>query len=251
MTPEIDAVFSELKEKYGENSIQRVERMMAQRSQDRHPMQKEAKWIMPGLTSKPWHDPYENEHLCRIARGLEGMHPIIKGEILSVIGNGDENAIETYQHYKVVNNDWDALYLFKNGRIVESNRGLVPQTFSFMETSIGDWLCPLLEMHFSILHPRAIIPSHCDLWNFTINLHLAVDIPDGCGIDVAGIERAWTEGNCLLFDYSYLHRAWNNSNKKRICLLMDIWNPEVTLPEREAILVLITEVRKIIEEMSD
>ena len=76
------------------------------------------------------------------------------------------------------------------------------------EHAIGQGLlCPLLESHFSTLKPGAVIPPHCDLWNFSINLHLAVDIPPGCRIRVAHEERAWTEGKCLLFDYSFEHEA--------------------------------------------
>lgn len=117
-----------------------------------------------------------------------------------------------------------------------------------MEEHLQSWLCPLLEMHFSILSPKSRIPPHCDLWNFTINLHFAVTIPPQCGIRVANETRGWTEGKCLLFDYSYRHEAWNDSDEPRVCLLMDLWNPEITMAEREALVVLITEIRKLIGE---
>ncbi|MGH1555331.1 aspartyl/asparaginyl beta-hydroxylase domain-containing protein [Streptomyces sp. L7] len=38
-------------------------------------------------------------------------------------------------------------------------------------------------------------------------MHLAVDIPDGCSITVAGQTRTWREGRCLLFDYSLRARG--------------------------------------------
>jgi aspartyl/asparaginyl beta-hydroxylase (cupin superfamily) len=103
-------------------------------------------------------------------------------------------------------------------------------------------------MHFSVLLPGARIQPHCDLWNFTINLHLAVDIPPGCVLRVANVDHGWEEGRCVLFDYSYLHEAWNNGDRRRVCLLIDLWNPEVTLPEREALLVLVRELRQLTGE---
>ena len=244
MTPEIDEGFAQIKARYGAASLRRVEDMTSPSRVVRHPLQQQAKYVMPGLTSKPWHDPYEYAQLAPIVRGLEQMHPTFKAEIHRAI---ESSSLPNYAHYKVNQDSWKALYLFRGGAAVAQSERQVPATFRFMRETIGDWLCPLLEMHYSILAPGAVIPPHCDLWNFTINLHLAVDIPEDCGIRVANIERTWTEGKCLLFDYSYLHDAWNRSGRKRICLLMDLWNPEVTLAEREALVLMMTEIRKLMQ----
>lgn len=246
MTPEIDQGLARIRERHGAESVRRVEAMMRARRQDRHPLQKQAKWIMPGLTSRPWHDPYGYESLLPIVRGLEAAHPAIKSEFLQ--NRGPIEQLESYAHYKGTQASWKAVYLFRNGRVVADSEQRVPHTFRFMKEQIGDWLCPLLEMHFSVLAPGARILPHCDLWNFTINLHLAVDIPPACGLRVANEERGWEEGKCLLFDYSYLHEAWNNSDRHRTCLLMDLWNPEVSVAEREALVLFVTEIRKLIAE---
>lgn len=246
MTPEIEEGFSQIRARYGAASLRRVEDMMGASRVSRHPLQQQAKYVMPGMTSKPWHDPYEYEDLLPIVRGLEALQPTFKAEIHRAI---ESSKLPNYAHYKVNQDTWKALYLFRNGAPVAESENLVPATFRFMKETIGDWLCPLLEMHYSILAPGAIIPPHCDFWNFTINLHLAVDIPENCGIRVANIERTWTEGKCLLFDYSYLHDAWNRSQQRRICLLMDLWNPEVTPAEREGLVLLMMEIRRLMEAM--
>ena len=100
--------------------------------------------------------------------------------------------------------------MFRDGKATVDN-GEVPTTRRIFNNELKDWICPLLEMHFSILESGAVIAPHCDLWNFTINLHFAVDIPEDCAIKVANETRTWEEGKCLLFDYSYLHEAWNHS----------------------------------------
>jgi aspartyl/asparaginyl beta-hydroxylase (cupin superfamily) len=246
VTPELEQSFSNIRRNHGKDSIERVERMLDPGEQDRHPLQKEARWIMPGLTSKPWHDPADYPAIAAIARRLEELHPEIEEEIFRTSRSGE--GMLRYEHYKVHDEDWKAIYLFRGGAPVESSRSRVPTTYRFMEEDLDDWLCPLLEMHFSMLGPHSRIPPHCDLWNFTINLHFAVSIPEGCGIRVANETREWVEGECLLFDYSYRHQAWNESDEQRICLLMDLWNPEVTGPEREALTVLVTELRKLTGE---
>ena len=122
-------------------------------------------------------------------------------------------------------------------------------TYGIMETHLLEWLCPVSEMHFSILDPGARIAPHSDLCNFAVNLHLAVDIPENCSITVAGETRQWEEGKCLMFDYSFVHEARNLSQKKRICLLMDIWHPDVTAAEREALVFVAQEFRKMVSQV--
>jgi aspartyl/asparaginyl beta-hydroxylase (cupin superfamily) len=201
---------------------------------------------MPGLTSKPWHDPYEHLPLLPLVHALEALHAEIKEEALRALASG--TGLRRYEHYRIRDDRWNAIYLFRDGAPVQESRQLVPATYRFMEERLGEWLCPLLEMHFSVLSPQTRIPPHCDLWNFTINLHLAVSIPEHCAIRVGNETREWTEGRCLLFDYSYRHQAWNDSDRPRICLLMDLWNPEVMLPERQALIAFVTEIRKLISE---
>jgi hypothetical protein len=171
------------------------------------------------------------------------MHTQINNEIQQLIFKGNE--FTSYCHYKVELDDWKALYVFQNEKLVVDNKSLVPTVFQFYEDYLQDIICPLGEIHFSILKPGVKIPPHSDLWNFTLNLHFAVEIPSKCGIRVANETKNWEEGKCLLFDYTFEHEAWNLSNHNRICLLMDIWNPELTIAEREAIIVLITEIRKL------
>ncbi|MFD8368992.1 aspartyl/asparaginyl beta-hydroxylase domain-containing protein [Streptomyces hygroscopicus] len=247
MTPEIEEAFETIEGKYGAGSISRVRQMLDPAKQKRHPLQKAAKWIMPGLSRKPWHDPYEHPEIEPIARAFEAGHADIKRELDEAwLRNGE--AFSDYEHYLSTQSDWQALYLFRNGAPVAESAALVPTAYKTLtEHAISTGtLCPLLESHFSTLLPGAAVKPHCDLWNFTINLHLAVEIPNGCGIRVADETRNWTEGECLLFDYSFEHEAWNKGRAPRTCLLVDLWHPETTLSEREALTVLITEIRQLL-----
>lgn len=249
MTPEIENAFAAIRDKYGSESIVRVEEMLETKTQQRHPLQKGAKWVMPGISQQPWHDPYGHPELSPVVHALEANHTSIKTE-LETAWTARRNAFSDYEHYLTRQQDWQALYLFRKGALVEESADTVPTAFKVLKEHAVDTekICPLLECHFSTLLPGAAIAPHCDLWNFSINLHLAVDIPEGCGITVAGETRSWDEGKCLLFDYSFEHEAWNHGVRPRTCLLVDLWHPDTTVPERAALVALITEIRKLMGE---
>src|SRR5262245_58500108 len=157
-------------------SIERVERMLDPRKQERHPMQKQAKWIMPGISRKPWHDPYAYTEMAAIIEALESKHADIKAEF-DRAWNSFSSSFGNYEHYLVTRNDWRAIYVFRKGRLVDQTAALVPTTYRIVDELAFQTgkLCTLLESHFSTLLPGATIPPHNDLWNFSINLHFAVD----------------------------------------------------------------------------
>jgi aspartyl/asparaginyl beta-hydroxylase (cupin superfamily) len=247
VTPEIDECFDLLKKEHGPDSIARVEEMLEprRRADTRHPLQQEAKWILPGIPQVPWHDPYAYPDLLPFVTTLEQAHPMIKAEHEQAWA-ARRPSFSDYQHYKVRQEDWQALYLYRDGALVTGSAAVAPTAYRVVEehavrTGI---ICPLLESHFSTLLPGASIAPHCDLWNFSINLHLAIDIPEGAAIRVADETRNWDEGRCLLFDYSFEHEAWNHGDRTRTCLLVDLWHPDTTLPERAALTTLMTEIQK-------
>ncbi|MFJ8104833.1 aspartyl/asparaginyl beta-hydroxylase domain-containing protein [Streptomyces sp. NPDC096132] len=249
MTPEMESAFAAIRAEFGAGSITRVERMLEPGGGgERHPLQKAAKWIMPGLSPTPWHDPYAHAEIAPVVHALEAGHQAIKKE-LNAAWEARREAFSDYEHYLTRQENWQALYLFRDGGLVEESAATVPTAYRLLKDAAVDTekICPLLECHFSTLLPGAVIDPHCDLWNFSINLHLAVDIPDGCGITVAGQTRSWEEGKCLLFDYSFEHEARNDGTRPRTCLLIDLWHPETTVPERRALVALITEIRRLME----
>lgn len=250
MTPEMEDAFAAIRAVHGADAITRVERMLEPGGGGpRHALPKGAKWILPGLSASPWHDPYAYPELLPVVEALESAHSAVKEELNSAWSYRRE-AFSDYEHYLTRQENWQALYLYRNGNLVEESAATAPTAYKVLREFAVDTetICPLLESHVSTLLPGASIAPHCDLWNFSINLHLAVDIPDGCDITVAGQTRSWREGRCLLFDYSFEHEARNAGNRPRTCLLIDLWHPETTLPERQALVALMAEIRRLMGE---
>lgn len=75
-----DERFAAIREEFGPHSLRRVEEMMNSGGRSRHAMQAGAKWILPGISQQPWHDPRGNPEIASFVDALEGGHRAIREE---------------------------------------------------------------------------------------------------------------------------------------------------------------------------
>jgi aspartyl/asparaginyl beta-hydroxylase (cupin superfamily) len=131
---------------------------------------------------------------------------------------------------------WTALYLWRDGEIVEENARRCPRTMAALEkiplSRIGRRTPAVL---FSRLEPAAHIPPHNGMLNCRLICHLPLIVPKGCWLRVGNETREWEEGKLLMFDDSFEHEALNPTGELRIILLFDVWRPELGAGERSAI----------------
>ncbi len=132
--------------------------------------------------------------------------------------------------------DWSACFLWEYGRPNDAVLGRCPQTAALLER------LPLARIpgrapnaFFSILRPGSRIPPHTGVTNTRAIVHLALEVPDGCGLRVGGETRAWVEGRAFAFDDTIEHEAWNSSEQRRAVLIIDAWNPHLSAREQQAI----------------
>jgi aspartyl/asparaginyl beta-hydroxylase (cupin superfamily) len=88
---------------------------------------------------------------------------------------------------------------------------------------------------FSILQPRTRIPPHTGFSNVRSTVHLPLVVPEGCGFRVGGETREWRPGHAWAFDDTIEHEAWNDSDRPRAILILDVWNPLLTDVEQAAV----------------
>ena len=145
------------------------------------------------------------------------------------------NAPAVLQHL-AGSSDWSALDLFKNGEANPKASELFPNTLKTLR-SIPSYSLNKnpFEVFFSLLKPHQHIADHFGESNHALTVHLALDIPDDCYLEVDGEQRQWHTGKITVFDDSYLHSAHNNSNKLRSVLIFSIWHPDLTSIEQKAI----------------
>ena len=80
-----------------------------------------------------------------------------------------------------------------------------------------------------MLEPQSKIKQHCGDTNAIIRIHLPIVVPKGlpeCGLTVDGIEKEWQEGKVLMFNDAQQHSAKNESDERRIVLILDVIRPE-------------------------
>lgn len=198
-------------------------------------------WIFfPGLAPRPWFEPHEFDW----TEELEASAKAIREELTAVLADPDElrpyvpnqPQLPADWHSLADSAAWSAYHLYRGGERQEEHCRRCPATSKAVEAM------PLVkapghapEVFFSILRPGTDIPPHVGLANTKLAVHLALVIPRGCSITVGGETRAWEEGRVLIFDDSFEHHAHNPSDQTRAVLIAEIWNPQLSGPEREAV----------------
>lgn len=66
-------------------------------------------------------------------------------------------------------------------------------------------------------------------------VHLPLIVPSGCGFRVGAERRDWHPGKALVFDDTFEHEAWNDSEVPRAILIFDIWSPRLSIAERDLV----------------
>ena len=138
------------------------------------------------------------------------------------------------------NRDWTAIHLLRNGELVEANARHCPRTMALLER------IPQPQIRgagpnamFSLLAPNTHIPPHVGISNARLVCHLPLIVPAGCWFRVGAQTRCWKRGEAFVFDDTIEHEAMNPSGELRVVFILDIWHPDLSDVEREAITALI------------
>lgn len=180
--------------------------------------------VFPELTSTPWHDPAQFEWV----KQLEASTDVIREEVLQAVQQ--RAGFSQYFYPGVGNESWQSQMFYKGGTRIEENCARCPETARIIEQLPGG---TVREAMVSLLEPKAYIKPHRDSGNQLLTCHLGLRIPNDCAIRVGGETRTWSEGRCLIFDTTFEHEAWNESDEPRVVLLVDFWHPDLTAVERE------------------
>lgn len=239
--------YEDLRAKHGSDELRRVDRALLGYLkeldvQPRDARQKPLFLYFPDLPDAPYQDPYLHPWAERLGRA----YPAIREEALRVMQ--EDTALPDFIHLpqgrsmkdfldgRSPEPSWQAFFFYRHGKRYDANHVRCPQTSAMLE-SIE--LCRIAaqapEICFSLLRPETDIKPHYGVTNVRLVMHLPLIVPEDCALNVIGIEqRAWREGELLLFDDTYQHEAWNRSDRTRVILLMDCWNPHLTPVERLA-----------------
>ena len=128
------------------------------------------------------------------------------------------------EQYAITQDDrWKTYFLYGYGFKAEQNCARCPETTSIIEQIPG-----VTTAFFSILSPHKHIPAHRGYYKGVIRCHLGLIIPQPffkCKIRIGNNLAFWQEGKVLLFDDTYQHEVWNDTEEIRAVLFLDIIRP--------------------------
>jgi aspartyl/asparaginyl beta-hydroxylase (cupin superfamily) len=131
--------------------------------------------------------------------------------------------ISTDQESITDDDRWKTFFLYGFGFRSDTNCALCPETARLVESVPG-----MKTAMFSILSPRKHIPDHCGPYKGIVRYHLALKVPEPreqCRIRVGDEIVTWEEGASLLFDDTYEHEVWNDTDGERVVLFLDVVRP--------------------------
>lgn len=118
---------------------------------------------------------------------------------------------------------WKTLFLYGYGFEAKLGVELCPRTAALMRQIPG-----MTTAMFSILYPRKHILDHRGPYKGVLRYHLGLIVPrdaQACRIRVGEDIRHWEEGQSMVFDDTYNHEVWNDTDETRVVLFVDVLRP--------------------------
>lgn len=136
---------------------------------------------------------------------------------------------------------WDAFFFYRHGARYAENCARCPRTAAILDAlpTLARIRDHAPEVCFSVLAPGTHILPHRGVTNTRLVTHLPLIVPDNCALQVGGEVHVWQEGRCITFDDTFEHEAWNRSDRTRVVMLLDVWNPFLSAIECEAVTQLV------------
>ncbi|HEY1788584.1 MAG TPA: aspartyl/asparaginyl beta-hydroxylase domain-containing protein [Verrucomicrobiae bacterium] len=120
-------------------------------------------------------------------------------------------------------NNWKTFFLAGIGMDCGENRKRCPETVRLLGEIPG-----MTTAFFSILSPGKHIPAHRGAWNGILRLHLGLMVPEPrerVRIRIGNDFYSWREGETLIFDDTFNHEVWNDTDGYRVVLFVDFARP--------------------------
>jgi beta-hydroxylase len=118
---------------------------------------------------------------------------------------------------------WKTFFLYAYGEKAEANCARCPETTRLVESIPG-----MKTALFSILAPGIHIPSHSGPYKGVVRYQLALLVPEPrerCRIRIGDELCHGEEGKSIVFDDTFPHEVWNDTDGLRVVLFLDVVRP--------------------------
>lgn len=221
-----------LNDRFGTDGLERVHECLeilagSRRPKHLHPEQEATRIFFPGISAKPWHDARDFHWVPEVERRWMDVREEVDGL--------RARRVRFHPYEDRYTGDvgwpgWDTWRLYRAGTYTDAARAACPRTIDVLETGRHG----LREGMFASLAPGAHVQPHTGGVNVVLTVHLPLVVPPGCAMRVADETRPWEEGRVAIFDDSFIHETWNQGPSSRLILIWDVWHPELSNVEIEA-----------------
>lgn len=166
---------------------------------------------------------------------VEANWEVIAQELQAVLA--DREALPSFQEISkdqiaITDDDrWKTFFLYGYGFQADLGVELCPKTAAIMREIPG-----MTTAMFSILSPRKHILAHRGPYKGVLRYHLGLVVPqkaEDCRIRVDEEIRHWEAGKSMVFDDTFDHEVWNDTDETRVVLFVDVLRP---LPSPESLI---------------
>jgi beta-hydroxylase len=161
------------------------------------------------------------------AAQIEANWETIRDEAAALLENRE--ALANFQEIsrdqiEITDDDrWKTFFIYGYGFEAKLGVELCPRTAALMRGIPG-----MKTAMISILSPRKHIPAHRGPYKGVLRYHLGLIVPEdaeSCRIRVGGDHRHWEEGRSMVFDDTFDHEVWNDTDETRVVLFVDVMRP--------------------------
>jgi beta-hydroxylase len=141
----------------------------------------------------------------------------------------DHSALANFQdiskdQIEITDDDrWKTFFLYGYGFEAKLGVEMCPRTAELMRQIPG-----MTTAMFSILSPRKHILDHRGPYKGVLRYHLGLIVPKdaaACRIRVGDDFRHWEAGKSMVFDDTFNHEVWNDTDETRVVLFVDVMRP--------------------------
>jgi aspartyl/asparaginyl beta-hydroxylase (cupin superfamily) len=158
---------------------------------------------------------------------IEDNWGVIRDELQHVLE--DRDALPNFQdiskdQIEITDDDrWKTYFLYGYGFEAKLGVETCPRTAALMREIPG-----MKTAMFSILSPRKHILDHRGPYKGVLRYHLGLIVPENaeaCRIRVGEDIRHWQAGKSMVFDDTFNHEVWNDTDETRVVLFVDVLRP--------------------------